>query len=173
MREEHTLPQKRFQFRYRQNDKGLTLLEISIGLLIMLILVAVTAPKMTTLEASAERDVIKDFVPRLYTASAIYESRYGFKPDTFRDFVTSGPRFNGGPYTISTFGLSTRYPNNANVCLVQPYVISCNTLAFRKWWLVRYNFRDPYQPAYTPNQYNLYVQPPFWPYKAPSNTETW
>ncbi|MBY0450524.1 MAG: prepilin-type N-terminal cleavage/methylation domain-containing protein [Cyanobacteria bacterium] len=141
----------------KNKSQGLSLLEISVVLVILLVLGAIAFTRVSPLQADSERHAIKDLLPRLYSASAIYTSRYARRPQKFQDFVSTTSSLAPNK-TLSLVGSGT----DGN-CSISPngQRITC---PFKQWKNVRYWFNGGY----------FYLQSSFgFPSPASSNTQSW
>ena len=116
---------------------GLSLLEISIGLVILLVLGAIAFTRVAPLQADSERHAIKDLVPRLYSAAAVYTARYTRRPQKFQDFVSTTSSLVPNK-TLSLVGAGT----NGNCSITNGgQRINC---PYKQWKNVRYWFNNGY-----------------------------
>ncbi|MGE0199693.1 MAG: prepilin-type N-terminal cleavage/methylation domain-containing protein [Candidatus Melainabacteria bacterium] len=84
----------------RISSGGFTLIEVAVVIAIIAILAAIGITRLTTLQAEAELATVDDFIRAVRSAHAIYISENQTTPNTFNDFVTTGPAV--GKMTIST-----------------------------------------------------------------------
>lgn len=107
-------------------QKGFTLIELAIVIVIVAVLAAVAVPKFSNVTRSAQAAVAKDLMAQITSAASIYTAERQATPRLFSDFVTPNPIAANAQHTLSLAQLGNAAAGPQS-CTVGPTTITCTS----------------------------------------------
>lgn len=101
-------------------NKGFTLIELAIVIVIVAILAAVAVPRFSNVTRTAQGSVVQDMLAQVTSAASIYTAEQQRTPTAFTDYVSGGALANNHTLTLQNVGNAS-----APACAIAANTITC------------------------------------------------
>lgn len=102
-------------------NKGFTLIELAIVIVIVAILAAVAVPRFSNVTRTAQGSVVQDMMAQVTSAASIYTAEQQRTPTAFTDYVSGAALGNNQTLTLQNVGNASAAP-----CVIAANTITCS-----------------------------------------------